>query len=104
MVAYMRVEHYDNTRFGTNDWLCMLLNRYAIVTIVPNLGRPGLCYYRGYSIIEYANIEVRLYMFLLFFLQYINCLLISVLFVIACLRFNKSFAFPYFCQLHFARK
>ena len=48
MVVCMQVLYYDNTRldntgFGTSNWLCMLLKRYAIVTIVPNLGRPGLC-------------------------------------------------------------
>ena len=42
-VVCMQVLYYDNTGFGTSNWLCMLLKRYAIVTIVPNPGRLGLC-------------------------------------------------------------
>ena len=43
MVASMRVPHYGNTRFGTNDLLYMLLQRHAIFAIVPKSGPTPLC-------------------------------------------------------------
>jgi len=33
----------DPTTVGTGKSLCMLLEKYAIITIVPSLGRRGLC-------------------------------------------------------------
>ena len=42
-VVCMQVLHYDNTGFGTDDLICRLLKRYAIVAIVPTPGRPVLC-------------------------------------------------------------
>jgi len=41
---------------GTSKSLCMLLQSYATIAIVP--GSAG--YYRGYACIEYASIEVCL--------------------------------------------
>ena len=38
----MHALHYGNTGFGTNNWICILLQWYATLTIVPKSARTML--------------------------------------------------------------
>ena len=49
---------------GPATGYAMLFQSYAILAIVPKMGRKAQCYKGGYAYTGDANIEVRLYYFI----------------------------------------